>query len=252
MARTITFTSPTGKFYKLDQNPANLATLLVRPRGWHLDEKHFLVDGEPVSASIFDFAVFFYNSAWLSIKAGQGPYFYLPKMEGHLEARYVSVPVPLPLRKTSILSTLNLAMRHNENLKCSLLIFPMLHLAKLLTEIILSRPNPRTCIANPESRHSIPKPHIHIHHPKYEIQRLDFGLMSSPSRRTCSSSPGTASVQQSSSKPFSQALKWTKSFGSLGTTRQASTVAVGITYSRPLRNSAIIPSFFFLNARTWE
>src|SRR5205085_143296 len=62
-------------------------TLLVRPRGWHLDEKHFLVDGRPVSGAIFDFALYFYHNAKELLARGSGPYFYLPKMESHLEAR---------------------------------------------------------------------------------------------------------------------------------------------------------------------
>ncbi|KAJ3210241.1 hypothetical protein HDU83_000755 [Entophlyctis luteolus] len=83
--RRIDYTGPNGKFYKL--NEGRLATLIVRPRGWHMEEKHFLVDGEPVSASIFDFAVYFFHNARESVKIGAGPYFYLPKMESHLEAR---------------------------------------------------------------------------------------------------------------------------------------------------------------------
>ncbi len=72
------------KHYQL--NP-QVATLLVRPRGWHLEEKHVLVDGEPISASLFDFGLFFYHNARKLIDKGSGPYFYLPKLEGHLEAR---------------------------------------------------------------------------------------------------------------------------------------------------------------------
>jgi malate synthase len=87
--RTITFTAPNGKYYKL--NGDKIATLLVRPRGWHLEEKHMLVDGEPMSASIFDFGLYFFHNAAESIKQGFGPYFYLPKMESHLEARYFYV-----------------------------------------------------------------------------------------------------------------------------------------------------------------
>jgi len=64
-----------------------VATLLVRPRGWHLVEKHMLVDGQPVSASLFDFGLFFFHNAAAQIERGTGPYFYLPKMESHLEAR---------------------------------------------------------------------------------------------------------------------------------------------------------------------
>ncbi len=80
----IDFTSPEGKEYKLKPKTA---TLMVRPRGWHLEEKHVLVDGKPVSASLFDFAVFFFHNAQALIDKGTGPYFYLPKMESHLEAR---------------------------------------------------------------------------------------------------------------------------------------------------------------------
>src|SRR5215469_6087439 len=81
---TISYTSPDGKRYRL--NP-QVATLLVRPRGWHLVEKHFLVDGEPISASLFDFGLYFFHNAQALIDKGTGPYFYLPKLESHLEAR---------------------------------------------------------------------------------------------------------------------------------------------------------------------
>src|SRR5437588_415685 len=80
----ISFTSPEGKQYRLN---ASIATLMVRPRGWHLVEKHMLVDGKPVSASLFDFALFFFHNAAAQLERGTGPYFYLPKMESHLEAR---------------------------------------------------------------------------------------------------------------------------------------------------------------------
>ncbi|TPX74554.1 malate synthase [Chytriomyces confervae] len=83
--RRIDYTAPNGKYYKL--NEGKVATLLVRPRGWHMEEKHFLIDGEPCSASIFDFAIYFYHNAREAVKMGSGPYFYLPKMESHLEAR---------------------------------------------------------------------------------------------------------------------------------------------------------------------
>jgi malate synthase len=63
------------------------ATLLVRPRGWHLDEKHVLVDGEPMSASLFDFGLYLFHCGRRQLEAGSGPYFYLPKLESHLEAR---------------------------------------------------------------------------------------------------------------------------------------------------------------------
>lgn len=87
--KTITFTAPNGKYYKL--NDDKIATLLVRPRGWHLEEKHMLVDGEPMSASIFDFGLYFFHNAAETVKQGFGPYFYLPKMESHLEARYLKI-----------------------------------------------------------------------------------------------------------------------------------------------------------------
>ena len=81
---TISFVSPEGKRYEL--NP-RVATLVVRPRGWHLEEKHFVVDGNPISASLFDFGLYFFHNANRLIERGTGPYFYLPKMESHMEAR---------------------------------------------------------------------------------------------------------------------------------------------------------------------
>jgi malate synthase len=81
---TISYTSPEGKQYRLNEK---IATLLVRPRGWHLDEKHVRVDGKPVSGGIFDFALYFFHNAKNLLAKGTGPYFYLPKMESHLEAR---------------------------------------------------------------------------------------------------------------------------------------------------------------------
>ncbi|MBM3767909.1 MAG: malate synthase A, partial [Acidobacteria bacterium] len=82
--RTITFSNPDGKQYKLNEKTA---VLIVRPRGWHLPEKHFLVNGEPISGSFFDFGLFFFHNAKNQLASGVGPYFYLPKMESHLEAR---------------------------------------------------------------------------------------------------------------------------------------------------------------------
>ena len=84
VAGTIEFTSPEGKRYLLNRQRA---TLLVRPRGWHLDERHVLVDGRPISASVFDFGLYFYHNAETLLAQGTGPYFYLPKLESHLEAR---------------------------------------------------------------------------------------------------------------------------------------------------------------------
>ena len=82
--RTISFTNPNGKHYQLNED---IATLLVRPRGWHLNEKHVVVDGKPISGSIFDFGLYFYHNAKKLLEKGSGPYFYLPKLESHLEAR---------------------------------------------------------------------------------------------------------------------------------------------------------------------
>jgi malate synthase len=82
--RTVTYQSPEGKSYKLNEK---IATLLVRPRGWHLMENHVLIDGEPVSGAIFDFAMYFFHNAREALARNTGPYFYLPKMESHLEAR---------------------------------------------------------------------------------------------------------------------------------------------------------------------
>ncbi|QOT74732.1 malate synthase A [Cupriavidus basilensis] len=81
--RTLTLDS-NGKHYKLNDK---IATLQVRPRGWHLDEKHVTIDGQRVSGGIFDFALFLFHNAKEQIARGAGPFFYLPKMESHLEAR---------------------------------------------------------------------------------------------------------------------------------------------------------------------
>jgi malate synthase len=82
--REISFSSPEGKQYKLNEKTA---VLFVRPRGWHLPEKHLLVQGQPISGSLFDFGLYFFHNAAELKKRGSGPYFYLPKMESHLEAR---------------------------------------------------------------------------------------------------------------------------------------------------------------------
>src|SRR5690349_19093430 len=82
--RRIGFKSPEGKEYSLNEK---VATLLVRPRGWHLDERHVEVDGKPMSGSLFDFGMYFFHNAARLLKKGSGPYFYLPKLESHLEAR---------------------------------------------------------------------------------------------------------------------------------------------------------------------
>ena len=82
--RTLSFDSSDGKHYKLGDQ---IATLMVRPRGWHLNEKHVSVNDAPISASLFDFGLFLFHNGTELLKRGSGPYFYLPKLENHLEAR---------------------------------------------------------------------------------------------------------------------------------------------------------------------
>jgi len=82
--RTIAYVSPEGKHYALNANPA---VLLVRPRGWHLPEAHVTQDGDSISASLFDFGLFLFHNAAEQVARGTGAYFYLPKLESHLEAR---------------------------------------------------------------------------------------------------------------------------------------------------------------------
>src|SRR5712672_2152356 len=82
--RRIEFQSPEGKAYRLKDQ---VAVLFVRPRGWHLVEKHLRVDGEPVAGGLFDFGLYLFHNAKELLSRGSGPYFYLPKMESHLEAR---------------------------------------------------------------------------------------------------------------------------------------------------------------------
>jgi malate synthase len=84
IAGTITHQNPDGKVYRLGPETA---TLMVRPRGWHLEEKNILIDGRPVSASLLDFGLYFFHNARALLAKGSGPYYYLPKMESHLEAR---------------------------------------------------------------------------------------------------------------------------------------------------------------------
>ena len=83
--RNITFNDPaTGKLYRLNEK---VAVLFVRPRGWHLEERHLRVDGEPMSGSLFDFGLYLFHNVKELLTRGSGPYFYLPKTESHLEAR---------------------------------------------------------------------------------------------------------------------------------------------------------------------
>jgi malate synthase len=85
IAGTLDFTSPDGKRYAL--RDGDLATIVVRPRGWHLPEKHILVDGERAAGALVDFGLYFFHCAKAQLDRGSGPYFYLPKLESHLEAR---------------------------------------------------------------------------------------------------------------------------------------------------------------------
>ena len=119
--RTISFQNPDGREYAL--NP-DTATLLVRPRGWHLDERHMTVDGEPVSGSLFDFGLYFFHNAQELIDRGSGPYFYLPKLQGHREARlwndvftYAQDALGIPrgtVRATVLIETLPAAFEMDE------------------------------------------------------------------------------------------------------------------------------------------
>jgi len=86
LERRIDFTSPEGKEYRL-RDDQDLPTIVVRPRGWHLPEKHMLIDGKPIAGGIVDFGLFFFHNARRLLAQGKGPYFYLPKIENHFEAR---------------------------------------------------------------------------------------------------------------------------------------------------------------------
>ncbi len=119
--REISLDTPEGKSYRLNPNPA---VLFVRPRGWHLVEKHFLVNGAPISGSLFDFGLFFFHNAKELLARGSGPYFYLPKLESHLEARlwndvfnfaqdYVGVPRG-SIRATVLIETIAGAFEMDE------------------------------------------------------------------------------------------------------------------------------------------
>lgn len=111
------------KDYKL-RTDRTLPTLLARARGWHLEEKHFVVDGEPISGSLFDFGLYFFHNAHELVRTGTGPYFYLPKMESHLEARlwndvfnlaqdYVAMPRGT-IRATVLIETIMAAFEMEE------------------------------------------------------------------------------------------------------------------------------------------
>jgi malate synthase len=119
--REIRYTSPEGKEYRLGEK---LATLVVRPRGWHLVENHVLVDDQPISGALFDFGIFFFHNAKEQIRRGTGPYFYLPKMESHLEARiwndvfvYAQKELGIPrgtIRATVLIETILAAFEMDE------------------------------------------------------------------------------------------------------------------------------------------
>ncbi len=118
---TISLQNPDGREYKLN---SKTAVLMVRPRGWHLAEKNVLIGGERVSASLFDFGLYFFHNAGELISRGTGPYFYLPKMESHLEARLwadvfvfaeESLNIPLgSIRATVLIETLPAAFEMDE------------------------------------------------------------------------------------------------------------------------------------------
>ena len=118
---TIEFTNEKGKHYKLNDNPA---VLMVRPRGWHLVEKGFLVNGKPISGSLFDFGLFFFHNAKALIEKGSGPYFYLPKLEHYTEARlwndvfvfaqeHLGIPVGT-IRATVLIETITASFQMDE------------------------------------------------------------------------------------------------------------------------------------------
>eukprot|EP00475_Leptophrys_vorax_P011414 TRINITY_DN1794_c0_g1_i1.p1 TRINITY_DN1794_c0_g1~~TRINITY_DN1794_c0_g1_i1.p1 ORF type:complete len:534 (+),score=140.43 TRINITY_DN1794_c0_g1_i1:62-1663(+) len=126
LRRTIEFVSPEGKQYALNDDSRDLATLMVRPRGWHMEERHVTsADGvAPMSASLFDFGVFFYHNAEYLLSIGSGPYFYLPKMESYLEARlwndvfvfaqdYIGIPQG-SVRATVLIETIDAVFQMDE------------------------------------------------------------------------------------------------------------------------------------------
>ncbi len=105
--KQVDFTAENGKKYSLNEN---VAVLKVRPRGWHMEENHVLIDGEPISASLFDFGLYFFHNAWELVRRGSGPYFYLPKIESHLEAKlwndvFIAAQEAIGLPKATIKAT---------------------------------------------------------------------------------------------------------------------------------------------------
>jgi malate synthase len=120
--RALTYVSPQGKEYAV--TAARPATIVMRPRGWHLDERHVLVDGAPVTAALFDFGIYFFHNARELLDRGSGPYFYLPKLESHLEARlwndvfaHAEAELAIPtgsIRATVLIETLPAAFEMDE------------------------------------------------------------------------------------------------------------------------------------------
>ncbi len=121
--RTIAFKNPDGKEYSLN---AQTATLVVRPRGWHLNERHVWIDDEAISASLFDFGLYFFHNAQELLARNSGPYFYLPKIESHLEAKlwndvfnfsqdYMGIPRGI-IRATMLIETILAAFEMEEML----------------------------------------------------------------------------------------------------------------------------------------
>ena len=119
--RTIEFRSSEGKLYQLNAKPA---VLFVRPRGWHMVEKHFHINGHPISASLFDFGLYFFHNFRTLLNRNTAPYFYLPKIESHQEARlwndvfvfaqqYVRIPIGT-IRATVLIETISAAFEMNE------------------------------------------------------------------------------------------------------------------------------------------
>ncbi|KAG0671330.1 hypothetical protein C6P45_000784 [Maudiozyma exigua] len=120
----INYCNEMGKTYQLNNEIGTSPTLIMRPRGWHMVEHHLLVDNEPISASIFDFGIYFYHNCRKLIEIGKGPYFYLPKMEHHLEAKlwndifnvsqdYLEIPRGT-IRATVLIETLPAAFQMEE------------------------------------------------------------------------------------------------------------------------------------------
>ncbi len=137
------------KEYKL-RTDRKLPTLIARARGWHLEEKHFTVDGEPISGSLFDFGLYFFHNAHELVRTGTGPYFYLPKMESHLEARlwndvfnlaqdYIGMPRGT-IRGTVLIETIMAAFEMEEVSRQDFYLSPMLIGSRSSTSYVITAP----------------------------------------------------------------------------------------------------------------